>query len=365
MKILLVGGGSGGSVSPLLAVADEIKKSHPQVEFLFVGGHGGPERLMVIEQKIPFVAIVSGKYRRYFSLRNAITPFAMAVGFFQSLKILYSYKADCVYGTGSFVQVPFLWAAWVVRVPIVIHQQDVVPSLANRLCSWIANKITVTFKESEKDFSSGLGLFYKKLPQKVIHTGNPFRENLRTVTSQQGHTTFSLNSQLPVLLVTGGGTGAFALNEIIRNSLSELTKFVQVIHQTGTNKMGKQEVMEGYHPFEFITHMGEAYASADIVVCRAGISTLTELSNLAKIGIIIPMPDTHQEFNARAMKHAEAAIVLDQRMLTAETLLQTIRKVLIDGQLQSEIRKNVKQIMPQNAGTKIAEIIITLAESNF
>ncbi len=159
--ILLAGGGTGGSVSPLLAVATELKQLEPAVKFLFVGTRNGPERLMSEKANIAFVSIPAGKYRRYFSLKNFLTPILILAGLVKSLLILKKYKPACVFGCGSFVQVPVIWAAWMYNIPIIIHQQDIIPSLANSLCQIVAKKITVAFEISIKDFSSDLGIFYK------------------------------------------------------------------------------------------------------------------------------------------------------------------------------------------------------------
>ena len=124
MKILLVGGGSGGPVAPLIAIAEQIKKTHPKAEFLLVGTNSGPERLMAGRAGIDFYPIVAGKWRRYFSLANLFSPISVIIGFFQSFKIIYDFKPDCVFGTGSFVQVPVVWAAKVKGIPVVLHQQE-------------------------------------------------------------------------------------------------------------------------------------------------------------------------------------------------------------------------------------------------
>ena len=364
MKILLVGGGSGGPVSPLLAVAAKIKTTHPKAEFLFTGSNYGPEAAMVKAEGIPFVSISSGKFRRYFSLQNFLTPFYIFAGFFGSLSILRKYKPSCVFGAGSFVQVPLIWAAWVLRIPIIIHQQDIYPSLANKLCSWLATHITVTFEDSALDFSTGFGLFYKKPGNKIIVTGNPFRQSLAHASKAEAAKNFHLSGQLPVLLVFGGGTGAQALNTLLEKSLPQLLKTVEIIHATGMNKQKsiKSEYPQ-YHQYPFIKNMAEAYAAADLVLSRAGLSTITELSNLAKLSIIIPMPESHQELNGRFLSHTGSAIVLEQRDASPELLIRIIRKVLVDGNLQKQLVNNMEKIMPRNATENIATIVARLAET--
>ncbi len=357
MRIILVGGGTGGSVSPLLAVAEEIKINHPKASFLFIGTKTGPERQMAEGSCMEFKSISAGKFRRYFSLANLASPFLVLGGFWQSVKILKEFKPDCVFGTGSFVQVPLIWAAKFLGIPSVIHQQDIVPSLANTLCQHAVSKITVTFEDSLTDFSSGLGLFYKKKKKdKIYWTGNPFRHRLAEAVKEKAIKSFGLKNDFPTLFVIGGGTGAAGINKILLESLPELTKTVQVIHATGKNKPSGFK-SENYHPFEFISNVGEAFAASDIVLSRAGLSTITELSNLKKISIIVPMPDSHQEMNALLMMQQNAAIVVPQNKLTPKRLVMIVRKLLFEPDLQKALKKNIGQIMPKDSGKKIASII--------
>lgn len=349
-------------MSPLLAIAQHILKTHPKAEFLFVGTKNGPEREMAKSAGFNFVDITSGKWRRYFSWKNFATPFLLFAGFIRSFGILRAFRPACVFGTGSFVQVPLVWAAWILKIPVVLHQQDVVPSLANKLCELCASKITVTFAESAQNFSTGLGLFYKKHPgDKIAVTGNPFREELRIEDKEGAQKFFNLKPDLPTLLVLGGGTGAEFLNDLILESLPSLSKTVQIIHSTGKGKF-KAQAAENYHPYEFIQNMAQAYAAADIVLARAGLSTLTELSNLRKLSIIVPMPQSHQEFNGFLLIRAEAAIVISQKHVTPEGFVKLIRKLLFAHEAQEILKHNIGKIMPHEANEKISEIILKLAE---
>lgn len=361
MKILLVGGGSGGSISPLLAVAREIKLKEPKAKFILVGTKTGPERIMAAQEKMPFYPIQAGKWRRYFSLLNAAAPFKVGMGFFQTLSIIRKFKPDCVFGTGSFVQVPVVLASWVRGVPVVLHQQDVFPSLANSLCQFFADKITVTFEKSLTDFYHSTGVFYKKRPEKITLTGNPCRPDLLDFGKEEALRHFKLRDDLPVLYAVGGGTGARYINELVRQTLPELCRTVQVIHSTGPGKEDKKTQHPNYRPYEFIKQPGLAYAAADIVLCRAGLSTITELSALKKLAIIIPMPNSHQEINGALLANAHAAIVLRQERIKIENFVPLIRKLLFEKSLQDAIRENIVQVMPKNSGKKIADIIIKLA----
>ncbi len=357
MKILLVGGGSGGPVVPLLAVAKEIKKINPKASFLLVGTKKGPEKILAREAKIPFASIPAGKWRRYFSVWNFFTPMLVMLGFLKAFKILKKFKPDRIFGAGSFVQVPLIWAAWLMKIPVIIHQQDFLPSLANTLCQILAKKITVTFENSIKDFSAGLGFIYRKKKDKVIFTGNPFRESLKTASKEKSLRSFGLTKNFPTLLVLGGGTGAEFMNKLIKNSMKELTKVVQVVHVTGNRKFSVEK-MENYKPYKFLTNMAEAYAVADLVLSRAGLSTITELSNLKKVSIVVPMPKSHQEVNAFLLMNSKAAIVIPQRRLKPFGLVKLIRRLIFEHDLTEQLKKNIGNIMPGNAGSKIAKVIL-------
>lgn len=364
MKILFAGGGSGGSVSPLIALAIEFRSQHPKSEFLLVGTYQGPEKLMAREASIKFTAIHAGKLRRFFSFKNLVSPFQTMLGFYQSLRIIQNFKPNCIVGAGSFVQVPVIFAGWILKIPIIIHQQDLKPSLANKICEIFATKITVTFEESLSSFASSFGFFYKKKDQdKVVLTGNPFRTDFEKITKENGIQSFNLKSNLPVLLVLGGGTGSEFINNLVVNSLPALTKSVQILHSTGRKK-SLEVSFENYHQFEFIHNMGQAYASADIVVSRAGLSTITELSNLKKLSIIIPMPMSHQEFNGLLLIKNQAALVLRQKNITSESFVNLVRKLLFEYQASKFLTNNISKLMPHNSSSKIVEIITKLISKN-
>jgi UDP-N-acetylglucosamine--N-acetylmuramyl-(pentapeptide) pyrophosphoryl-undecaprenol N-acetylglucosamine transferase len=331
------------------------------VEFLFVGSKKGPEKLLADNAGIAFVSISAGKFRRYFSWGNLISPFLTIGGFIQSFKILKEFRPNCIFGAGSFVQVPLVWAGWLLKIQVVLHQQDMTPSLANRLCQFAAKKITVVFEASLADFPSSLGFFYKKNANKIELTGNPFREELKNGSKENAEREFGLKADLPTLLVLGGGTGAEFLNQLVWGSMNELVRTVQVIHSTGLGK-SKAVTKENYHGYEFIKNMADAYAAADIVLARAGLSTLTELSFLKKLSIIIPLPKTHQELNAWLLARLQAAIVLEQNKTTPEGFVRLIRKLLFEHQAQETLKANIGKIMPKNSNEKIAFIITKLAE---
>ncbi len=359
MKILLSGGGSGGPVSPVLAVAEEIKKLKPKTKFLFVGTKKGPERGMVEALHIPFTTVPAAKWRRYVSLKNLLSPFILFFGLVKSLLIVAKFRPDYVFSAGGFVAVPVCWAAWIFGAKIIIHQQDARIGLANKLITPMAHKITAAFEGTAKMFFSGSGLFGGKLKPAADWVGNPVRADLLT-NAHNASKKFGLTDNLPTLLVLTGATGSNQINLLIKESLPQLVRSFQVVHQTGKGKNNIQSKDPNYHPYELLDFPDYAWIlrKSHIVIARAGLSTLTELSALAKTSIVIPMPNTHQEDNGKILRYTESAVVLTGRDATAENLVRIINKLKFDLNLSSALSINIHKLMPHNAAAKIAKLII-------
>jgi len=351
-RIILTGGGTGGSVVPLLAVADEIKNKKPETEFLFIGTRKGiPEKELVKSKNIPYQAIFSGKFRRYISLKNIIDPFLILIGFFQSFFIILKFKPKAIFSAGGFVSVPLAWAAWLLRKPIFIHQQDIIPGLANKLIAPLAKNITISFDKSFKNFKK----------RKTILTGNPVRKEILQGNKEKAIKQFNLKNDLPVLLIIGGGTGAQKINEIIIQIVPELVKFCQVIHLTGKGKKIKDRKLdfENYHQYEFLNQeIPDLYQVADLIISRAGLGVLTELSILKKPMICIPIPDSHQEFNAQYFVDQKALILINQKTLKPGKLLEKIKQIINSEKQLKDLSNNIAQLAHPQAGEKIAKIIL-------
>jgi UDP-N-acetylglucosamine--N-acetylmuramyl-(pentapeptide) pyrophosphoryl-undecaprenol N-acetylglucosamine transferase len=354
--IVLAGGGTMGPVSALFAIAESIQKQEAGFNFLLIGTSYGPESMVASKFNIKFKSIITAKLRRYWTLSNLFIPFQLIIGFVQSFFILLNNRPKAVIGAGGFTQVPVMYAAWFMRIPVFIHQQDVLVTLSNTLCSIIAKKITVTFEHSLRDFSSGNGVFQKK-EDKLLWTGNPFRESILHGDRLTAQKYFKLSPEIPTILILGGSSGAKGINDLVFESLPLLLGFCQVIHATGKDAYIDYKNSQ-YHPYSFIDRMDLAYQAADIVVSRAGLSTITELSALKKVSIIIPMPDTHQEFNASLLWQSKAAAVYDQTQLTPEDFSKRIRELMHDARLQNLFKNNIHKLMPSGADEKIAKIIL-------
>jgi UDP-N-acetylglucosamine--N-acetylmuramyl-(pentapeptide) pyrophosphoryl-undecaprenol N-acetylglucosamine transferase len=358
-RILLAGGGSGGPVAPLLAVASELRKLNPAIEFLFVGTSTGPEKSMIEGAGFKFTSIPAAKFRRYFSLANFTDIFVFIGSLFAARRVIRKFQPALVFGAGGYVAVPVSWMAWLARIKVAMHQQDAQIGLANRLIAPVAHLITAAFERTTKDFSSGSGLLKAPIKPAAEWTGNPIRAEFFTPASVDARKKFGLTDALPVLLVVGGATGATQINEVVAECLPELVKSHQVIHVTGRGKNIINFTNQNYHPYEFLSaDMPDAMKTADIVLTRAGLSTIAELSALGKISIVVPMPGTHQEYNAAVLKERAAAVVLNSEEFNPTDLPRIINSVKFNPTRQQLIVKNISAIMPHDAASRIAKILL-------
>lgn len=347
-KVLLVGGGTAGSVMPLVSIKDELEnQSKRKMHFLFVGSKNGIEKKIARQTQIPYIHIPTGKLRRYFDPRNLIDPFIVLAGVVKSLFILKKFKPEIILTAGSFVAVPICWAARMLKIPYIIHQQDIEKGLANRLIAGGAARVTVALEVLEKNFEDA----------NVILTGNPVRKSILEGSREKAIKTFMLRQDMPTILVLGGGTGALNLNKLIDKSLDGLTSFAQILHITGKGKKISHKRKQ-YFPYEFLTEeLKHAYTIADLIITRAGMSTLSELGVLGKAVIIAPLPETHQEKNADYFKDKRAAKVINQDDITPDELVSLVKKLLQNPDEKRKLSENIKKIFPQNADKKYVDII--------
>jgi UDP-N-acetylglucosamine--N-acetylmuramyl-(pentapeptide) pyrophosphoryl-undecaprenol N-acetylglucosamine transferase len=352
MKIIFSGGGTGGSVTPLIAIYQEIKKNQPGAEFLWLSPKHDPIKNLILSYGLEVKEISAGKLRRYFSFENLTDLFRIKLGFCQSLLIVGKFRPDYVVSAGGFVSVPVAWAAWLLGKKVLVHQQDIIPGLANKLMAPFAKKITVAFDKSLDDFNR----------QKTVLTGNPVRAEIFLGSRESAIKYFNLDPQVKTLLIIGGGTGALTLNRLVFDSLPALVGICQVIHLTG-GKFDRDFSHPRYHRFDFLNEpLKDALAAADLVVSRAGLGVLTELAALKKPVLIIPMPDSHQEYNAQEFFRNNAAALLSEKGLTAEGLVQAIKILLNDQPQLDNYRRNIGQVLGTKGAENIAAIIYDRAK---
>lgn len=347
MKILFTGGGTLGSVSPLLAVYEELfaRGAITSPEALWIGTRFGPERGAVVSAGIHFTPIFSGKIRRYIHWKNFIDPLMILVGLVQALFLIVKFHPDVMLNAGSYVGLPVVFASKFLYVPIVVLQLDCEPTRSNIVSASFAKRIGVAFPEMTR--------FFPEMKTSVV--GIPVRAFVKEHIFPQ--------QNVPTILITGGGTGAKALNELVLQSITQLTAVAEVIHITGKNKEGASAAAAvqntRYHPRAYAdgAKMLAMLASADVVVTRAGMGTLAELSALGKPTIIIPIPHSHQEKNAVYFKRRAAAVILNQEELTAETFARAILDVLNDEKLKVVLRRRISILFPQDSASRVADII--------
>lgn len=322
-NIIFSGGGSGGHVLPAITLIDELQKN-PQNKIYYIGGEKGIEREIIGRKQIPYKAIKTGKLRRYFSLENFLDIFKILWGMAQSFFYLLKFKSQntIVFSTGGFVSVPVVVAAFLTRKKVFIHEQTSRVGLANKLASFFADKIFISFKQSASYFP----------PDKTHYSGYPLRDECFSQTKSSVEIDgVSLESvQRPILFVTGGGNGSLLINECVEKYLNELKKDYFIIHQVGKNFVEKfnQFKDENYHPMGFIDqNMIDMYKYASIVISRAGAGTVCELMALRKRSIFIPLKiaqKNEQYFNALEAQKEFGSFVVKEDELKAKDLTELI-----------------------------------------
>ena len=336
MHILFSGGGTLGSVTPLIGLIDGIKKHEPNARFSWVGTSGGPEQgFLASRAEVVFFGIHAAKFRRYFSFQNILDIPLFFFSILRAISLLYKTKPDICISAGGFVSVPVHVAAKMLGIPTWVHQQDIQVGLANRIMAPFAKTITVAVKDLQKKFSQ----------KHVTHIGNPVRAIVFSGKKERARKNFSLSKGVPVVLVVGGGTGAVALNTLVCSLLPLVQDRYQIVHVYGKGKEPKdldalQKRYPNYRAYPFLQEeMVDAYVLADLVIFRGGLGTLTELSALKKPAICIPKPG-HQEKNAEFFANKKAVRVASEDV-SPQSLIDTINLML---SAKGEVRKMVENL---------------------
>lgn len=351
MLIAFVGGGTLGSVVPLLAVREALA-DHPDAEFAWLGSASGPERTLVSAAGIAFTAIRAGKWRRYFSWANVLAPVLTLWGAWQAWRWLRRRRPDVVVGAASFVQVPVVWAAHRLGIPVLLHQPDVAVGLATRMVRRYAAQVTTAFAATVAQLGEG-----------AVAIGHPVPLSLRAGDAARAVTRFGLAAGVPTVLVLGGSLGAQRLNDAVVTGLPQLVADAQVIHQTGIGKMPAGVAHPRYHPVEFLREeLADAYAAADVVVTRGGMGALSEVASLGKPAVVVPLPDSPQEANAAEFARLNAAIVLTRP--SPDELAGAIRSLLGDAGLRASLARNIRVVLPSDAAARLAALILQTAAHN-
>ena len=326
-RIVFTGGGTAGHVTPNIALFPRLKELGYDIQY--IGSYDGIEKKLVADYGIPYYGIATGKLRRYFDPKNFSDPFRVLKGFAEAHKILKELNPDVVFSKGGFVSVPVVFGAAICGVPVVMHESDITPGLANKLCKPFAKSICTTFPECAK-----------LLAPKGVQTGTPLRAQIFSGDRARGLKLAGFDGSKPVLMMIGGSLGAQSVNAVLRQSLPALTKKFDVLHVCGKGNLDESLLQTpGYKQFEYLSdELPDAFACADIMLSRAGSNSLSELMALHKPALLIPYHSGRgdQVLNAQSLKERGLAHVMLQADLNAESLPPAIDALWEDRALLTQ-----------------------------
>lgn len=370
MKILFTGGGTGGHFYPIIAVAEALKKITeteklvtPKLFFMSVDPY---DSNLLLQNNITFIPVQAGKIRRYFSFKNFTDLFKTAAGIIKALWQLYLLYPDVIFAKGGYSSFPAVFAAKILRIPLVIHESDSHPGKVNAWAGKFARRIALSYPEALKYFPN----------EKSAVTGNPIRDDIRTPISTGSREFLELEPEAPVLLVLGGSQGSAKINDSVIDVLPQLLKEYQIIHQVGKNNFeeirSRAELVLAEHPnknrykvYDYLnsTAMRMAAGVASIIISRAG-STIFEIAAWGVPAIIIPIPESisHDQYkNAFTYARSGAAIVIEEKNLTSSILISEIGRLMANAPLREEMKRSAKVWSQPDAAEKIARELVNIA----
>ena len=347
-RIVLTGGGTAGHVTPNIALLPKLREMGYEIHY--IGSYEGIEKRLIADYDIPYYGVSTGKLRRYIDPKNFSDPFRVLKGVGEAKKILKKIRPDIIFSKGGFVSVPVIRAAKSLKIPCIIHESDMTPGLANRLCIPTAKKVCCNFPET-----------VSKLPEgKAVLTGTPIRAELLQGNKEAAYTLCGFNKDLPVLMVIGGSTGSVAINKEIRSSLPKLLKDFQVVHLCGAGNIDNLLIpQKGYKQFEYLkSELKDVLAMADIVVSRAGANVICELLALKKPNLLIPLPASasrgDQILNAASFEAQGYSLVLSEEDMDTVSLTDRIYELYCNRKRYIENMSASSQV---DAVNKIAALI--------
>ncbi len=348
-RIILTGGGTAGHVTPNIALLPSLRKAGYEISY--IGSYNGIEKTLTEEQGIPYYGISSGKLRRYLDIKNFTDPFRVLKGCHEARRLMKKLKPDIVFSKGGFVSVPVVLAAKHYRIPVIIHESDMTPGLANKLSIPSATRVCCNFPETIKHLPEG----------KAVLSGSPIREELLKGSKEAGLSFAGLSNHKPVICIIGGSQGSAAINQVIRSILPDLLKSYQIIHLCGKGNMDASLTQTvGYAQFEYVgDELKDVFAASDLVISRAGANAICEILALRKPNILIPLPLTasrgDQLLNAASYEKQGFSKVLQEESVTGTVLLNTIHEVYAS-------RDTYIEAMKQSSQTNGIQVIMELIE---
>ena len=363
VKVIISGGGTGGHIFPAISIANEIQKRQVDSEILFVGAKGRMEMIKVPKAGYPIIGLtISGLQRNWRNLKNLLFPIKLILSLWKSYQIIKQFKPTVVVGTGGYASGPLLYVASKLSIPALIQEQNSFPGITNKLLSASVQKICVAYDKMDR--------FFPK--DKLLMLGNPVRKDLIDChkIKRKGLKTFNIDENKAVVLVVGGSLGARTINQSVAKIVHELDKNgIQLIWQTGTSYEHQArticETLPHAQTYPFIYEMNLAYSVADIIISRAGASTISELCLVGKPAILIPSPNVaedHQTKNAQALVDKKAAIMIKDS--DAVNQLGTQIMALFENEhQQNELAKNIQSLAITNSSELIVDEVFKLIEA--
>lgn len=350
-KIVLTGGGTAGHVTPNLALLPKLKELGYEVTYM--GSLDGIEKKLIEDFDIPYYGVPVGKLRRYLDPKNFTDPFKVIKGYSEAKKYLKEIKPNVVFSKGGYVSVPIVRAAASLKIPCIIHESDLTPGLANKLCIPKAQKVCCNFPET-----------FAKLPKnKAELTGSPVRAELFTGNAEAAREMCGFNFEKPVIMVIGGSTGSVAINKAVRKALPELLKDFQIVHLCGNGRIDNLLLTtEGYKQYEYLKgELKDVMALSDLVISRAGANAICELLSLRKPNLLIPLSKAasrgDQILNASSFEAQGYSLVLQEEDLDEITLVNKVRE------LNENKEKYVKAMEESNQINAIDKIIALIEDA--
>lgn len=358
-KFVFAGGGTGGHLYPAVAVAEKIKELKPEAEIMFIGTKSKIEGTVVPKLGYKFKPIWIKGFARKLTLENILFPVKLVISMGQSLMINSSFKPKVAIGSGGYVSGPAIWGASVLGAKVILLEQNSFPGVTTRMLEKKAETIHITFEESIK---------YFREKEKLRMTGNPVRSSLVLFSREEALKKFGLKTNYKTIVIIGGSLGAASINKTMGAIAGQLeANNVQVIWQTGKNyyEIYKNLNSEKIKVMPFIDDMAAAYSAADLVIARAGATTIAELTSLGVAAILIPSPNVaanHQYYNAKSLSDKDAAVLLMDNKMDSDLLGAVLENVNNQAKL-AELKTNVKKFGKPDASLIIAKNAIELAES--
>lgn len=360
MRVILSGGGTGGHIYPALALRDNILRHYPAAEFLYIGTERGLESKIVPAAGLDFKTIRIQGLRRSLSLDNLKTMYYLLESSRKAKRLILDFKPDVVIGTGGYVCAPVLFAASRLNIPTIIHEQNSVAGITNKFLSRFVDKICICFDSVKHDF--------KNYADKIVFTGNPRAQEVALITEKADLRQYQLRNDKPTVLIFGGSRGAKKINETVMAAVPDfLKRDYQVLIATGDDYYNEfktvftnMESWENISVVPYIANMPELFNTIDLVVCRSGATTLTEIQAMGIASILIPSPNVtnnHQQRNAESLTINNAAEMILENELSVEKFIAAIDHLMMDDSARLEMAKAAKKMGIPDASDRIVHVI--------